>query len=59
MIEFLKDKDNKILFINIPIEDLSDNDNGQENCWIDLCNFIVWVQRVSLKKDKFDSSQLG
>lgn len=59
MIEFLKDKDNKILFINIPIEELSDNDNGQENCWIDLCNFIVWVQRISLKKDKFDSSQLG
>lgn len=52
ILTFLNESDNKILFVQIPVEELSNNIRKQSSYWRDFCETVALAVRLSLKWER-------
>lgn len=58
IMRFLDKAAENVLFLNLPVEELSNNTNYQDKYWNEICSVITLALRLSLKRENLNPKSL-
>lgn len=59
IMQFLQESENRILFLELPIEELTNTVKNQDSYWSELCDVVALALRLSLTQERMEPATLS